>query len=64
MASPPTEIAIQKVVVTQEIDDSDPPALKCCGACHTPFFKRCTSPLLSTAAHSVTEGQDTTLRAE
>jgi hypothetical protein len=64
IASPPTDIATQNVVVGQEIEESDPPAFKCCEANHAPFFQKCTSPLLSTAAQNVVDGQDTALRDE
>jgi len=39
-------------------------AFKCCEANHAPFFQKCTSPLLSTAAQNVVDGQDTALRDE
>jgi hypothetical protein len=55
---------MQNVDVGHEIDESDPPALRCCGTSHTPFLQKCTSPLLSTAAQKVAVGQDTTLRDE
>jgi hypothetical protein len=55
---------MQNAVEVQEIDDNDPPAFRYCGASHAPFFQKCTSPLLSTAAHNVVDGQDTTLRDE
>jgi hypothetical protein len=32
-------MATQNVVVGQEIEDSDPPAFRCCGADQLPFFQ-------------------------
>jgi hypothetical protein len=55
---------MQNVVVAQEMEDSDPPAFRCRGADHSPFFHKWTSPLLSTATQSVADGQDTSLRDE
>lgn len=55
---------MQKVMVGQEIEESDPPAFRCWGANHAPFLQKCTSPLLSTAAQNAIDGQDTTLSVE
>ena len=54
-------MATQNVVVGQEIDDSDPPAFRCCGASHVPLLHTCTSPFVSTAAQKVVVAHDTTL---